>query len=124
MNSTLTQQRRYDQAYSLKTWCFICVNTHALLPDIERDGHHSIEDDDVGPEREEGRERSFVAVLPRQEDHELSAFVHLPEPVPYGQDGAHEGQNTKDLQGEDGETQMEVKLSKYIHSSKRTDSFL
>lgn len=52
-----------------------------VLPDIERDGNNGVEDDDIGPEGEEGGENSIVAVLPRQEDCEVRALVHLPEPV-------------------------------------------
>lgn len=99
-----------------------CKHASCVLPDIERNGHHGVEDDDVWPEREEGRESSVAAVLPRQEDRELGAFVLLPEPVSYRQDGAHEGQDAEDLQGEDGETQKEVKLSKHIRPSIRTDN--
>ena len=70
-----------------------------LLPNIERDGHHSVEDDDVGPECEEGGESSIVAILSGQEDHELRAFVQLPEAVSDRQDGAHESQEAKNLHG-------------------------
>ncbi len=75
------------------------VILYTLLPNIERDGHHGVEDDDVGPECEEGREDSTVAILSGQEDHELRAFVQLPEAVSYRQDEAHEGQETKNLHG-------------------------
>lgn len=46
-----------------------------MLPNIKRNGHHSVEDDDVGPEGEESRETSGVSILPRQEDGEVGAFV-------------------------------------------------
>lgn len=75
------------------------VIPHTLLPNIERDGHHGVEDDDVGPEREEGREGSIVAILSWQEDRELRAFAQLPEAVSYCQDEAHEGQENKNLRG-------------------------
>lgn len=78
--------------------------TSHTLPNIERDGHHGVEDDDVGPECEEGGESSIIAILPRQEDCELWALPHLPEPVSYRQDGAHDGQETKNLQGEGQKT--------------------
>lgn len=70
-----------------------------LLPNIERDGHHSVEDDDVGPECEESREGSIFAILSGQEDYKLRAFVQLPEAVSYCQDGTHDGQETKNLHG-------------------------
>ena len=74
-----------------------------LLPNVERDGNHRVEDDDVGPEGEEGGETGIGAVLPRQEDGELGALVLLPEQVSYRQDGAHEGQEAENLQGENGD---------------------
>lgn len=68
-----------------------------LLPNIERDGHHGVEDDDVGPECEEGGEAGIVSILSWQEDCELWAFVQLPDVVSYCQDGAHDGQEGKNL---------------------------
>lgn len=70
-----------------------------LVPDIERDGHHGVEDDDVGPECEEGGEACIVAILSGQEDRELWAFIQLPDVVSNRQDGAHEGQKTENLHG-------------------------
>lgn len=64
--------------------------TPLMLPDIERDGHQSVEDDDVGPEREEGGEGCVVSVWPWQEAGELWACVDLPKVVSYCQDGAHD----------------------------------
>lgn len=79
-----------------------------LLPNIERDGNHSVEDDDVGPECEEGREGSFVAILSGKEDYELWTFIQLPKVVSYCQDGTHDGQKTKNLQGKFSELRTRV----------------
>lgn len=74
------------------------VLSQMLLPNIKRDGHHGVEDDDIGPEREEGREASSVSILSWQEGCELRAYVQLPDVVSYCQDGAHKAQETKNLQ--------------------------
>lgn len=73
------------------------VLSQMLLPNIKRDGHHGVQDDDIGPEHEEGREASTVSILSWQEGCELRAYVQLPDVVSYCQDGAHKGQETKNL---------------------------
>ena len=40
-------------------------------PDVERDGHHGVEDDDVGPEGEEAGEAGVNSFLSGQVDREL-----------------------------------------------------
>lgn len=70
------------------------------VPDVEGDGHDGVEDNDVGPEREEGGETGVVAVRSRQERREVGASVGLPEVVSYCQNAAHEDQKPKNLQGE------------------------
>lgn len=45
--------------------------TLSLSPDIEGDGYDGVEDDNVGPEGEEGGEGSVDTVLSGQEGREL-----------------------------------------------------
>ena len=66
-------------------------------PDVERDGHHGVEDDDVGPEGEEAREGSVDTIQPGEEGREHRALLVLPDTVPHRQDRAHERQEAKDL---------------------------
>lgn len=70
-----------------------------LLPNIERDGHQRVEDDDIGPEYEKGRVASNSSILSWQKCCELEAFIHFPDVVSYCQDDAHEGQEAKNLNG-------------------------
>lgn len=70
-----------------------------MLPNIKRNGHHGVEDDDVGPEGKESRETSGVSIFPWQEDGEVGAFVYLPDVVSYRQDHAHADEKTKNLKG-------------------------
>lgn len=72
-----------------------------LLPNIERDGHHGVEYDDVGPESEEGRESSTIAILSGQKDGEIGALIVFPYRVSYCQDCAHEAKENKNLKGEE-----------------------
>lgn len=72
-------------------------STSHAVPDVEGDGHHGVEDDDVGPEREEGGQTGIVAVRIRQEHCEIGACVCFPEVVSYCQDAAHEDQESKNL---------------------------
>lgn len=68
------------------------------LPHIERDGHHGVEDDDVGPEGEEAGEDSAVhPLVPGQVDLEADAHLVLPDGVADGQDHPHAHQEPKDL---------------------------
>lgn len=69
------------------------------LPHIERDGHHSVEDDDVGPEGEEAREEGTVhPLVPGQVDLEADAHLVLPDGIANGQDHSHAHQEPKDLE--------------------------
>lgn len=67
------------------------------VPDVERNGHHRVEDDDVGPEGEEGRETSVDPRFTREEGCEHRALLHLPDCIADGQSGAHGRQETKNL---------------------------
>lgn len=67
------------------------------IPDIKRNGHHRVEDDNVGPEREEGGERAIYSFFSREERCEHWPFPHLPDCITNGQNGAHERQETKNL---------------------------
>lgn len=68
------------------------------LPDIQRDGHNSVEDDDVGPEGEEARENSApLKLVPRQKYLEVSADPALPDGVSDGQNNPHTNEESKDL---------------------------
>lgn len=69
------------------------------LPHIERDGHHSVEDDDVGPEGEEAREEGTVhPLVPGQVDLEADAHLVLPDGIANGQDHSHAHQEPEDLE--------------------------
>lgn len=57
------------------------------IPDIERYGHDGVEDDDVGPEGEEAREKGTVhRLIPRQVDLEARPNLVLPDGIANGQD--------------------------------------
>lgn len=67
------------------------THTHTLkIPDVERYWHHSVEDDDVGPESEEGRKRRAHVLIPRHKACELWPLVELPDAVTHGQDDTHQ----------------------------------
>ena len=53
-----------------------CMATH--WPNVEGDGHQRVEDDDIGPECEEGWQGGVRVFLSGQEDGELISFVDLP----------------------------------------------
>lgn len=60
------------------------------LPDIERNGHHGVENDEVGPEYEDGRhKRRRDVVSPRQDVLEGVASLALPDAVPDGEAKTH-----------------------------------
>lgn len=50
----------------------------AYPPDIERNGHHCVKDDDVGPEGQETGQVGISAVLPREEGCKRVALLMLP----------------------------------------------
>lgn len=67
-------------------------------PDIQRDRHHCVEDDDVGPEGEEGIEQKVVhRRVPGQVALKQGAHLSLPHSVTNGQDHTHTHQEAKDL---------------------------
>lgn len=82
----------------------LCSN----VPDIERDGHHCVEDDDVGPEGEEGRERSVNTGFTRKKHCERRSFLPFPECIADGQNGAHSCQDTEDLEEQTVEKQIYI----------------
>lgn len=49
---------------------FKLVISHTL-PNIERDGHYSVQDDDIGPECEEGAQAGIISILSWQEGSEV-----------------------------------------------------
>lgn len=68
------------------------------LPNIQRDGHNSVENDDVGPEGEEARENSTtLEVIPWQECLEVFAKPALPNSVSNSQNDSHTKEEDKDL---------------------------
>lgn len=102
---------------------------HWTLPDVERDGHQSVEDDDVGAEGEEGGEDHAVPVWSRQKDGEHGAFVQLPEVVPQRQQGAQDEQEAEDLRATFSEfrrkkKQSEVKWKELKQTQGKTFSFV
>ncbi len=67
-------------------------------PDIQRDRHHGVENDDVGPEGEEGREQEVVyRGVPGQVALKQGAHFSLPHCVTHSQDHTHTHQEAKDL---------------------------
>lgn len=100
MISTLRKDRHRSENSSLRELHPQVWRWKPDKPDVKGDGHHGVEDDDVRPEGEEGGETSADAVFPRQEDGEPGPFVGFPDVVSNGQNEAHEGQEAKDLQGE------------------------
>lgn len=68
------------------------------LPNIQWDGHNSVENDDVGPEGEEARENSTtLEVIPWQECLEVFANAALPNSVSNPQNDSHTKEEDKDL---------------------------
>lgn len=69
------------------------------VPDIERYGHNGVEDDDVGPEGKEAREKGTVySLIPRQVDLEACPNLMLPDGIANGQDHSHADQESKNLE--------------------------
>jgi len=68
---------------------FSPFRTFVTAPDVERNRHQRVEDDDVGPEGEEGREGGAGILVAREEDREHRALPHLPDGVADSQNGAH-----------------------------------
>lgn len=83
-------------------WKWLLRRLHRCLPDIQRDGHNSVEDDDVGPEGEESREHSTnLERVPRQKHSEVCADIRFPNSVSNCQNNSHtnkEGENLKKRQ--------------------------
>jgi len=76
------------------------MNNHDGLlsrPDVEGDGHHGVEDDDVTPEGEETSVEG-VLVLPVVQVPGHRAHVLVPEAVADGQAQSHQDQQRKDLE--------------------------
>ena len=68
------------------------------LPDIEGNRHHGVEDDDVGPEGEEGREHEIVhRGVPGEVALKQGAHLLLPHGIAHCQDHAHTHQEAEDL---------------------------
>lgn len=73
-------------------------------PDIQRDRHHGVEDDDVRPEGEKGIEQKVVhRGVPGQVALKQRPHLSLPYCIAHSQDHTHTHQEAKDLM----ETQME-----------------
>lgn len=71
---------------------------HVFLPDVKRNGHHCVQNNDVGPEREEGWEQEVVhRRIPGQEALKHEAHFFLPYCVTDSQDPPHAHQKAKDL---------------------------
>lgn len=69
-----------------------------LLPDVQRDGYHSVEDDDVGPEGEEAGENGVpLNRVPGQIFLEVYSNQALPNGVSNGQNSSHKDKEGKDL---------------------------
>lgn len=67
-------------------------------PDIQRDRHHGVENDDVGPEGKEGREQEVVhRWVPRQVDLKQGPHFSLPHRITHSEDHTHAHQEAKDL---------------------------
>lgn len=66
-------------------------------PHIEWNGHHCVKDDDVGPEGQETGQGGVSVTLPREEGCKRSALLMFPNRVPNSQTGAHEPQETENL---------------------------
>lgn len=68
-------------------------------PDVKRNGHHGVEDDDVPPEAEEasvvGRLFFTIVKIPG-----LEAGVLVPELVSDGQTSRHQDEQRKDLRNQ------------------------
>ena len=68
------------------------------IPDIQRYGHNGVEDDDVGPEGEEAREKGTVyRLVPGQVDLEAHPDLVLPNGIADGQDHPHADQKSENL---------------------------
>ena len=76
---------------------------HAV-PDVERDGHYSVEHDDVREENHERDDGGALGLLvghvrvPRQEVLEAEADETLPHTAAHGADETHDAQEDEDLQ--------------------------
>lgn len=69
-----------------------------LLPDIQRDGYHSVEDDDVGPEGKEPGENGVpLNSVPGQIILKVYSNQALPNGVSDGQNSSHKDKEAKDL---------------------------
>lgn len=67
-------------------------------PDVKRDGHHGVENNDVRPEGQEGGEEEAVnGRVPGQIALKQGAHLSLPNCVANGEDHAHTHQEAKDL---------------------------
>lgn len=74
------------------------VLDRVVLPDVQRDGYHSVEDDDVGPEGEEAGENSVpLNGVPGQIILEVYSNQALPNGVSNGQNSSHKDKEGKDL---------------------------
>lgn len=80
-----------EELIALFTW--LLTN----LPHIKRNGHQSVQHDDVGPEGQEGGERTINPSVTREEDCEHWTLPHLPDCIANGQNRTHGRQDTKDL---------------------------
>lgn len=68
------------------------------IPDIQRNGHNGVENDDIGPEGEEAREEGTVhRLIPGQVDLEARPNFVLPDGITNGQDHTHANQESKNL---------------------------
>lgn len=65
-------------------------------PDVERNGHHGVEDDDVAPEAEEASVGGGVAFAVVQVPG-VGSDVVVPEGVTDGQPGRHQDEQSEDL---------------------------
>lgn len=90
-------------------------------PDIQRDWHHGVKNDDVGPEGEEGWEQEVVyRKVPGQIALKQGAYLSLPHCVTRSQDHPHTHQEAKDLT----ETIKKIKVSKCMFRSLRVGSLV
>lgn len=69
-----------------------------FLPYIKGDWNHSVENDDIGPEGEEGREEEVVhRRVPWEIALKKRPYFSLPHSIPNGQNYPHTDQETKNL---------------------------
>lgn len=95
-----------DPAWSLPRWradktrrmifslWILCIPSydllHAFLPDVKRNGHHCVQNNDVGPKRKEGWEQEVVhRRVPGKEALKQEAHFFLPYCVADSQDPPH-----------------------------------